>query len=239
MGQFTRDEIEEAFAAYQQAAATAGATGDWRAWADIFTEDASYRMSPYKEPARGLAAIGALWERERVGPSEEFSMSHAIIAVDRETAVARVEVGAPADVPPLRRRLDDAGIECFEADLRFAYRYLIDRDIRGSFRVDGAFTRLPGVDTALALQVEQHRLPLPGLLPCALLERASAGVRLDAAAQAAVAAPPARLRAHVADLSRGAAAREEAAVDDDAADHGRRRSPIGLQVECNHSSDVG
>jgi DNA polymerase-2 len=59
--------------------------------------------------------------------------------------VSRVEVSAPADVPPLRRRLDDAGIECFEADLRFAYRYLIDRDVRGSFRVDGDFTRQPGV----------------------------------------------------------------------------------------------
>lgn len=59
--------------------------------------------------------------------------------------VSRVDVSAPADVPPLRRRLDEAGIECFEADLRFAYRWLIDRDIRGSFRVDGAFTRRPGV----------------------------------------------------------------------------------------------
>ena len=42
MGQFTRDELEEAFAAYQRASATAGATGDWSAWADIFTEDATY-----------------------------------------------------------------------------------------------------------------------------------------------------------------------------------------------------
>lgn len=42
MGTFTRRELEEAFAAYQQAAATAGATGDWSAWADQFTEDATY-----------------------------------------------------------------------------------------------------------------------------------------------------------------------------------------------------
>src|ERR1700757_2144810 len=40
--------------------------------------------------------------------------------------VPRVEPALPADVPPLRHRLAAAGIPCFEADLRFAYRYLID-----------------------------------------------------------------------------------------------------------------
>jgi DNA polymerase-2 len=59
--------------------------------------------------------------------------------------VVRVETALPGDVPPLRRRLGDAGVTCFEADLRFAYRWLIDRDIRGSFAVDGRFERRPGV----------------------------------------------------------------------------------------------
>ena len=35
---YTRDELESALAAYQ----AAGATGDWSAWADQFTEDAVY-----------------------------------------------------------------------------------------------------------------------------------------------------------------------------------------------------
>ncbi|MGH7358709.1 MAG: DNA polymerase domain-containing protein, partial [Candidatus Rokuibacteriota bacterium] len=59
--------------------------------------------------------------------------------------VLRVEVGLPGDVPPLRARLAEAGVECFEADVRFAYRYLIDRRIRGAFTVDGPFERRPGV----------------------------------------------------------------------------------------------
>ena len=42
MGQFTRGELEEAFAAYQGRRRAAGATGDWSAWADQFTEDAAY-----------------------------------------------------------------------------------------------------------------------------------------------------------------------------------------------------
>jgi DNA polymerase II len=60
-------------------------------------------------------------------------------------AVARVEVRLPGDVPPLRARLAEAGVECFEADLRFAYRYLIDHGLRGAFAVHGPFERRPGV----------------------------------------------------------------------------------------------
>src|SRR5262249_34437073 len=60
-------------------------------------------------------------------------------------AVTRVELALPGDVPAVRGRLADAGIEPFEADLRFAYRYLIDRGIRGAFTVDGPFERRPGV----------------------------------------------------------------------------------------------
>jgi DNA polymerase-2 len=51
--------------------------------------------------------------------------------------VVRVEVEVPADTPPLRRRLQRAGIACYEADVRFAMRYLIDRGLRGSLAIHG------------------------------------------------------------------------------------------------------
>ena len=44
--------------------------------------------------------------------------------------VLRVEVDLPGDVPRLRDRLADAGQPAQEADIRFPYRYLIDRGIR-------------------------------------------------------------------------------------------------------------
>src|SRR2546425_7550127 len=72
-----------------------------------------------------------------------------VVAADLVTfggdPVVRVEVARPADVPTLRTRLGDAGVECFEADLRFAYRYLIDRGVKGGFGVEGPFERRPGV----------------------------------------------------------------------------------------------
>jgi hypothetical protein len=58
----------------------------------LFTEDATYRMSPYEEPLVGLPAIADMWEAEREGPDEVFSMTSEIVAVDGETAVVRVEV---------------------------------------------------------------------------------------------------------------------------------------------------
>ena len=52
---------------------------------------------------------------------------------------AMIVVHIPSDVPPLRRRLEEHGVECLEADVRFAYRYLIDRGIRGAFEIEGPF----------------------------------------------------------------------------------------------------
>ncbi|HEX3846551.1 MAG TPA: DNA polymerase II [Steroidobacteraceae bacterium] len=51
--------------------------------------------------------------------------------------VARVEVEIPSDVPPLRDRLIESGIETFEADVRFATRYLIERGIKGGCNIEG------------------------------------------------------------------------------------------------------
>ncbi len=42
MGQWSRSELDAAHEKFQAAAATAGRSGDWRVWADMFTEDATY-----------------------------------------------------------------------------------------------------------------------------------------------------------------------------------------------------
>ena len=49
----------------------------------------------------------------------------------------RVEADVPADVPGVRDRLHAAGIDTFEADLRFAVRYLIERGIKGGCEIEG------------------------------------------------------------------------------------------------------
>ena len=49
MPAFTRAEIEDAFAHYQEVAAKAASSGDWRPWADLFTDDARYIEHVYGE----------------------------------------------------------------------------------------------------------------------------------------------------------------------------------------------
>jgi DNA polymerase-2 len=52
----------------------------------------------------------------------------------------RVSAPTPSDVPPLRDRLHKNGIDTFEADVRFASRYLIERGIKGGCEIAGDAT---------------------------------------------------------------------------------------------------
>lgn len=83
-----RERFAAWIAAYERAWRTAGTD----TLAALFSEDATYRMSPYGETVRGLEAIGGIWERERTGPDEEFEMRSEVVAVDGDAAVARIEV---------------------------------------------------------------------------------------------------------------------------------------------------
>jgi ketosteroid isomerase-like protein len=93
--------------------------GAWRSagtgWlAGIFTKDATYLHSPYEEPIVGLNAIGQMWDDERDGPDEVFTVASDILAVDGPTAVVRTEVHYGDPVRQEYRnlwviRLDDDG----------------------------------------------------------------------------------------------------------------------------------
>jgi hypothetical protein len=84
----TRQQVEEWLAGYERAWRSPGTA----ALRELFSEDARYRPGPYDEPAVGLAAIGVLWESEREGPDEVFTMESEIVAVEGDTAVVRVKV---------------------------------------------------------------------------------------------------------------------------------------------------
>ncbi|HUJ04893.1 MAG TPA: nuclear transport factor 2 family protein [Streptosporangiaceae bacterium] len=59
---------------------------------EVFTRDAVYLQGPYEDPVVGLAAIEVMWDAERDGPDEVFSMTSEVVAVDGSTAVVRAEV---------------------------------------------------------------------------------------------------------------------------------------------------
>ncbi|MGH2922691.1 MAG: YybH family protein [Solirubrobacterales bacterium] len=90
-----RADLERWIEAYVRLWRTAGTD----ALSEIFSDDALYSPAPFEEPRRGLEAISALWEAERLGPGEDFELDSEVVAVDGGTGVVRVEVryGRPRD----------------------------------------------------------------------------------------------------------------------------------------------
>jgi ketosteroid isomerase-like protein len=101
MGQFTREELEEAFAAYGRAGKAAGAGGDWSAWADQFTEDATYVEHHYGR-MEGREAIRA-WITETMSTfpgnrMPDFDFDWYVVDEERGWIICQVE-----------NRMDDPG----------------------------------------------------------------------------------------------------------------------------------
>ncbi len=99
--------------AYERAWRTAGTD----ALADVFAPDATYRTGPYEDLHRGLDAIALVWEAEREGPDERFTLATDIVAVDGDTAVIRADVRYG---PPARREFRDLWIVRLRDDGRCA-----------------------------------------------------------------------------------------------------------------------
>ena len=59
--------------------------------------------------------------------------------------VSLLEVDTPPEVPGVRDRLHEVQIDTFEADVRFAVRYLIERGIKGGCEIEGEATAGTGV----------------------------------------------------------------------------------------------
>jgi ketosteroid isomerase-like protein len=95
-----RESVQSWVGGYVSAWRTEGADG----LATLFTDDATYLHSPYAEPVVGLARIRAMWDDDRDGPDEVFTISTDIIAVDGDTAVVRALVRYGH---PVRREYSD------------------------------------------------------------------------------------------------------------------------------------
>lgn len=109
----TPEAVEAWVAAYEAAWRSPGTD----ALAGLFIEDATYQPSPFSEPWRGLARIGEMWEAERDGPDEAFTMRAELVATSHERAVVRVEVQYD---PPQGRLYRDLWVLHFAADGRCA-----------------------------------------------------------------------------------------------------------------------
>lgn len=96
-----RPQLRRWLTAYERAWRSPGTA----ALAELFAERATYRTAPFERPHVGLGAIGRLWEAERTGPDESFTIDSEIVAVEGGTGVARVEVRYGEPITRLYRDL--------------------------------------------------------------------------------------------------------------------------------------
>jgi hypothetical protein len=90
---WSRKELEDAFATYKQAAATAAKTGDWNPRADCFTEDAEYFEHLYGV-MKGREAIRS-WINDTMGKPPgsqmpEFPVEWHIVDEERGWIVCQI-----------------------------------------------------------------------------------------------------------------------------------------------------
>lgn len=60
--------------------------------------------------------------------------------------VAKVIAGLPKYVPLARQAFEDKGIICYEADIKFAERFLIDNNLLSLIEIEGDYESLEGID---------------------------------------------------------------------------------------------
>lgn len=58
-----------------------------------------------------------------------------------EKQVVKIITQIPKQVPELRKKFEDAGIDCYEADIRFTYRFLIENNLKGSVIIKGKLSK--------------------------------------------------------------------------------------------------
>jgi DNA polymerase-2 len=92
------------------------------------------RFRPYFFVRRGEAHLLSRERGVELAPTELRDLEGQ--------AVVRVVADVPAAVPRLRERVEAAGGRALEADIRFPYRFLVDRGIRAGVAIEGPFERL-------------------------------------------------------------------------------------------------
>ena len=55
--------------------------------------------------------------------------------------VAKIVLDLPSDVPVIRKEFEDNKIVCYEADVMFVYRFMIDNDIKGIAEIKGEYKK--------------------------------------------------------------------------------------------------
>ncbi|MBN2053143.1 DNA polymerase II [Candidatus Woesearchaeota archaeon] len=73
--------------------------------------------------------------------AEQFDYEETKLKNFEDEPVIKVIMQIPGDVAKMRDRFSNKGIKTYEADIRFAYRFMIDKGLQGSVDIDGKFEK--------------------------------------------------------------------------------------------------
>ena len=135
--QFPREEVDAAIDHYQKTAAEAVATGEWSAWADLFTDDAIYVEHQYGV-LRGGAEIKAWITNTMQGQVVEMEFPIDLRVIDNDMVFIYVPNAYPAPDGGAPYQFVSATLLCYAGDNRFCYEEDIYNALE-SQRVHGAY----------------------------------------------------------------------------------------------------
>lgn len=112
-----------------------------------------------KEASEKTTEILAEKELDSVWELEETNLKNF-----NEEQLVKLVGANPKDVPSLRQALLDQGISCYEADIPFVTRFLLDRDLHGTINIDGE--SIAGSEYGENFTHIDHVFVEPTITPC-------------------------------------------------------------------------
>ena len=77
---------------------------------------------------------------------EKFDSEETDFNNFKDKKMSKIILNIPTDVPKLKEKLEEKKIKCYEADIRFAYRFLFDNDLKGTIDIEGDYEKGEYVD---------------------------------------------------------------------------------------------
>ena len=77
---------------------------------------------------------------------EKFESEKTEFTNFKKEKVTKLILNLPSDVPKLRKTLEENDIECYEADIKFPYRFMFDLNLKGTIDIEGSHDKEEFID---------------------------------------------------------------------------------------------
>jgi DNA polymerase-2 len=76
-------------------------------------------------------------DMKKISSVKGFTHEETELKNFEENKITKIKVAMPSQVPELRKLFENKGVECYEADIKFPYRFMMDKGLLGSVHIKG------------------------------------------------------------------------------------------------------